>query len=87
NASGIFYALTYLVMFAIPIAGVPSPRWLKAAAASGFIMTLGFIVLSILPIVQVASWLVFAMKISTVIVVTNAIGLVIFLGKRRRRRS
>ena len=87
NASGIFYALTYLVMLAIPIAGVPSPRWLKAAAASGFIMTLGFIVLSILPIVQVASWLVFAMKISTVIVVTNAIGLVIFLGKRRRRRS
>ena len=87
NASGIFYALTYLVMFAIPIAGVPSPWWLKAAAASGFIMTLGFIVLSILPIVQVASWLVFAMKISTVIVVTNAIGLVIFLGKRRRRRS
>ena len=87
NASGIFYALTYLVMFAIPIAGVPSPWWLKAAAASGFIMTLGFIVLSILPIVQVPSWLVFAMKISTVIVVTNAIGLVIFLGKRRRRRS
>ena len=87
NASGIFYALTYLVMFAIPIAGVASPWWLKAAAASGFIMTLGFIVLSILPIVQVASWLVFAMKISTVIVVTNAIGLVIFLGKRRRRRS
>ena len=48
-------------------------------------MTLLFVVLSILPIVQVGSPLVFALKISTVILLANAIGLAIFLGKRRAR--
>jgi amino acid transporter len=78
NASAIFYALTYLVMFAIPIAGVPSPPWLKLAAASGFAMTLAFVVLSILPIVQVESRLSFALKISAVVVLTNALGFAIY---------
>jgi glutamate:GABA antiporter len=78
NASAIFYALTYLVMFAIPIAGVASPLWLKLAAASGFLSTLAFVALSILPIVQVESWLVFALKISTVIVVSNGVGWMIY---------
>jgi amino acid transporter len=81
NASGIFYALTYLVMFAIPIAGVRSPLWLKIAALSGFVMTLLFVLLSILPIVQVESRVIFALKISSVIVIANVIGLGIFLGK------
>jgi len=83
NASAIFYALTYLVMFAIPIAGVRSPLWLKLAAASGFLMTLAFVVLSILPIVHVESRLSFALKISTVVVLTNVLGAAIFLGRRR----
>ncbi len=85
NASAIFYALTYLVMFSIPLVGVESSPWLKAAAVSGFLMTLLFVLLSILPIVQVGSPLVFALKISTVILLANAIGLAIFLGKRRAR--
>jgi amino acid transporter len=83
NASAIFYALTYLVMFAIPLVGVGSPLWLKAAAISGFTMTLLFVVLSILPIVQVQSPLVFALKISTVVVVANVVGLAIFVARRR----
>jgi glutamate:GABA antiporter len=82
NASSIFYALTYLVMFALPIAGVPSPWWLKIASASGFVMTLAFVVLSILPIINVESRLIFALKISAVVVVTNAIGFAIFRARR-----
>jgi amino acid transporter len=85
NASAIFYALTYLVMFAIPLADRASTGWLKAAAVSGFIMTLLFVVLSILPIVQVGSALVFALKISAVIVLANLAGLAVFLGKARRK--
>jgi amino acid transporter len=85
NASAIFYALTYLVMFALPIVALPSPPWLKGAAASGFLMTLAFVILSILPIVQVESRLAFALKISTVVVLTNAAGLAIFLARRERR--
>jgi glutamate:GABA antiporter len=85
NASAIFYALTYLVMFAIPIVGLASPPWLKVAALSGFVMTLLFVVLSILPIVQVESRVIFALKITSVIVVTNALGLAVFLRSRQRR--
>jgi amino acid transporter len=83
NASAIFYALTYLVMFAIPLADRAAPGWLKAASVSGFTMTLLFVVLSVLPIIRVGSPVVFALKISTVIVLANAIGAAIFLAKRR----
>src|SRR5262245_7111088 len=89
NASAIFYALTYLVMFAIPIAGDRAlrdraPVWLKCAALSGFLMTLLFVVLSVLPIIQVESRLAFALKISSVIVIANIVGAGIFLAKGSR---
>ena len=91
NASAIFYALTYLVMFAIPIVGLrahpPAPLWLKAAALSGFLMTLLFVVLSILPIVQVESRLLFALKLSGLVALTNLIGLAVFRRARSARRN
>lgn len=93
NSAGIFYALTYLVMFALPIfglrglrgAGQRPPVWLIVAAASGFLMTLLYVVLSVFPIIQVGSWLSFTIKITSVIVVANAIGATIFLIATRRR--
>jgi amino acid transporter len=89
NASGVFYALTYLVMFAIPLFGLRAsgqkiPWWLKAAAFCGFLMTLLYVALSIVPIIQVESRLMFAVKLGGLIVVTNLIGLVIFLAAKRR---
>jgi amino acid transporter len=88
NASGIFYALTYLVMFAIPIVGrrtgPAAPFAVRIAALSGFLMTVLFVALSIVPIVQVESRLAFAAKITAIVVVTNVIGLLIF---RRERDS
>jgi amino acid transporter len=87
NASGIFYALTYLVMFAIPIGGsVRAPAWLRVVSLSGFITTLGYVVLSILPIIQVGSRLSFAVKITAVIVIANAIGFAIFNARGRPGR-
>lgn len=90
NASGIFYGLTYLVMFAIPIIGlrgaVPKPAvWLRVAAGSGFAVTLLYVVLSIFPIVDVASWWSFAMKISGVVISLNLVGAGLFYAARRRR--
>jgi len=90
NASGIFYGLTYLVMFAIPLIGLrgvePRPSlWLRIAAASGFVVTLLYVVLSIFPIVDVASWLSFAAKISGVVMSLNLVGAGLFYGARRRR--
>ncbi len=94
NASGVFYALTYVVMFAIPIIGlrrmnVRLPLWLQIAAFSGLLMTLVYVALSIVPIVRVESPLIFAIKISGLIVVANIIGLLIFLvvGKRHSARQ
>src|SRR5262249_42145699 len=79
NASGIFYALTYLVMFAVPLfgragAGGNASPWLKAAATSGLVMTLLYVGLSVLPIVQVESRFTFAAKIGGVILLANLVG-------------
>ncbi len=89
NASGIFYALTYVVMFAIPIFGLRgvSPRpplWLRAASLSGLLMTLLYIGLSVFPIIKVESVATFALKISTVIIVMNIVGVGILVAARRR---
>ncbi|HEV8447315.1 MAG TPA: APC family permease [Gemmatimonadaceae bacterium] len=92
NAAGIFYALTYLVLFAIPLVafrgqGERMPLWLRAASASGFAVSLLYVVLSIFPIIDVTSWLSFAVKISGVVVGLNAVGATLFFAERRRRGS
>ena len=73
NASGIFYGLTYLVMFALPLTDSRAPTWLKLAALSGFATTLLFVLISILPIVQVESRLLFAIKITSVVLIANGL--------------
>ena len=92
NAGGIFYALTYLVMFAIPIFGLRGveprpPRWLQAASWSGLLMTLLYVVLSIVPIIEVQSVATFAFKVSSMIVVMNLVGVGILVAARRRSQS
>ncbi|HET7601598.1 MAG TPA: APC family permease [Gemmatimonadales bacterium] len=89
NAGGIFYGLTYVVMFAIPLVGLKGvtprpPLWVKVAASSGLLMTVLYIVLSIFPIIDVVSVEGFALKISVVIVVLNLVGVAILIAGRRR---
>ena len=89
NAGGIFYALTYLVLFAIPLFGMKTlgmraPWWLKIACASGFVVTLIYIRFAIVPITEVGSLLSFALKIVGTVLIANAIGITIYvLGKRK----
>jgi len=89
NAGGVFYALTYLVLFAIPLfgmkaLGVKAPWWLKLACASGFLVTLIYIRFAIVPITDVESPLTFALKIIATVLIANAIGIAIYvLGKRK----
>ena len=90
NASGIFYGLTYLILFAIPLVGLrhitPRPSiWLRIASLSGFAVTVHYVVLSILPIIDVASWASFAAKISGVVIILNLVGCALFFAARRRR--
>jgi hypothetical protein len=50
-------------------------------------MTLLYVALSIVPIIQVESRLLFAVKISGLIVVTNAIGVAVYIGVGGSRPS
>jgi len=89
NASGIFYGITYLVMFAIPLVGLRGvtprpPWWVKAAAASGLAITVLYTVLSLFPIIRVASVAAFALKITLVIVLLNLVGVGILVAGKRR---
>lgn len=89
NAAGVFYASTYMVLFAIPIVGmksfgVRSPWWLKLVSVSGFLVSLFYIGFTVVPIISVESRLAFAGKIILVVVVANAIGAVVFVTGRRK---
>jgi amino acid transporter len=89
NSAGIFYGLTYLAMFAVPLiglrrAGVAAPVWVKLCAASGFLMTLLYVGLSVLPIISVGSRTVFALKITGLIVVANLVGVALYTAGQRK---
>jgi amino acid transporter len=89
NAGGVFYALTYLVLFAIPLfgmkaLGVKAPWWLKIACASGFIVTLIYIRFAIVPITEVGSLLLFGLKIAGTVLIANAIGIAIYVLRKKK---
>jgi amino acid transporter len=89
NAARILYAFTYLGLFAIPLFGAAKlrrkpPLWLRIASASGFVMALLYSTLSVFPIIEVASWRIFALKIITLILLANVIGIAIYFGGSRR---
>jgi len=93
NAGGVFYAATYVVLFLIPLIGmkafgVRAPWWLKIACASGVLVSLLYIGFTIVPIISVGSRLSFALKIISVVVLANVIGVAIFaLGRSRAAGS
>jgi amino acid transporter len=89
NAGGVFYALTYLVLFAIPLfgmkaLGVKAPWWLKIACASGFIVTLIYIRYSIVPITNVEDLRSFGLKIIITVVVANVVGVALYVLRKRK---
>ena len=91
NAGGIFYAMAYVALFAIPLFGArrfgwQPPLWLRLASASGLAVTVLYSVLSIFPIIDVPSWQMFALKIGGVVVGANVLGAGIYgLAGRRGR--
>lgn len=90
NAGGIFYAMAYVALFAIPLFGArrlgwKPPGWLLAASVSGLAVTILYSVLSIFPIIDVPSWQRFAMKVGGVVVGANVLGAAIYAAAARRR--
>jgi glutamate:GABA antiporter len=90
NAGGAFYALTYLVLFAVPLFGmkafgVRAPWWLKIACVSGFLASVVYLCFAPFPITPVERPLEFALKIIATIVLANVVGVALYaLGKRKR---
>lgn len=86
NAAGILYGLTYLVLFALPLAAArqgasswPRASWpLRIAAMAGLGTTTLYVMLSVFPIIDVPSWRTFAVKISGVVIGLNLLGLLVY---------
>jgi amino acid transporter len=88
-----FYGIAYLALFAIPllapkVSGIRSRLGLRVAAASGFLVTLLFVTLSIFPIIHVESASRYSLKIAGVVLGANTIGWMIYrAGQRKRERT
>lgn len=83
NAATTFYALIYIVLFAIPLVaikrfGVKAPIWLKVAAISGLLVSVVACYYSLIPITPVSNLLMFALKIIAVVLGANVIGVVLY---------
>ena len=93
NVAGILYGFTYLGLFAIPLVaakrlGRRPPWWLRLASVSGLVVSLLYCTLSIFPIIEVASWRLFAAKIVVTLLAIQLAGIGLYaLGARRRRSA
>ena len=89
NASLTHYELTYLAMFAAPIAGALAlrrqmPVWLKWVCGVGFCATLFSLLISAFPFVAVVNQGWYAGKIVGTVVASNGIAVAFYLMRRRR---
>jgi len=83
NLAFTFYGLAYLALFAVPILakkdrGLRPRLWLRFAAASGFLVTLLFVLFSIFPIIKVESQTSYIIKTAAVLLGANALGLLLY---------
>jgi amino acid transporter len=77
------YGLAYLAMFAIPLfsakdKGLRPGYWLRIGSASGLLVTLLFVTLSVVPIIDVASVWKYSSKIILVVLTANCFGWTIY---------
>jgi len=92
-SANISYAVYYLLMFAVPLVagarfGKPAGWLLKLACASGIFITLLSVAFSLIPVVDVASPWVFALKVSlTALAVNLAGGAIYWRGNRIKIRK
>jgi amino acid transporter len=78
-----FYALAYLGLFAIPLfspkqRGLRAGFWTRLAACSGFLVTLLFIVLSVVPIIDFQSPSRYSLKIAVVVLGANLLAVAVY---------
>jgi amino acid transporter len=89
GASIALYAITYVVLFALPLLGSRAlrnalPAWVKLAAMCGLVSSLVALGVTVYPIVNVTSRFEYALKISAVVLLANVAGVVIYRAGRKR---
>jgi amino acid transporter len=88
-----FYGIAYIALFAIPIfsrkeRGLRPRLWIRVAAASGLLVTLLFVALSVFPVIDVASSWRYSAKIAGVVLGANLLGWTIYrAGGRKTGRT
>jgi glutamate:GABA antiporter len=87
-----FYGIAYLALFAIPIfspknRGLRPRLWVRIAAASGLLVTLLFVALSIFPVINVGSSRSYSAKIAGVVLGANLLGWMIYRAGRRKKSA
>jgi len=85
-----FYGFAYIALFAIPIfspkkQGLRPHLWARVAAASGLLVTLLFVALSIFPVIDVDSSWRYSLKIAGVVLGANLLGWTIYRAGQRKR--
>lgn len=84
-----FYGIAYLALFAIPVfapkaSGIRPGIALRIASASGLLVTLLFVILSIFPIIRVESESEYSWKIAAIVLGANFLGWMIYrVGQRK----
>jgi len=84
-----FYGVAYLALFAIPLlapkaSGIRPRLDLRVAAASGFLVTFLFVILSIFPIIRVEDQSRYSLKIAGVVLGANFLGWIIYRAGQRK---
>jgi amino acid transporter len=92
NAATMFYALIYIVLFAIPFValsrfGVKAPLWLKIASAAGLVVSVIAGFYAMFPIKPVAQPWAFALKVFAVVALANIVGVLLYSLRGRGRRA
>jgi glutamate:GABA antiporter len=88
-----FYGVAYLALFAIPLlapksSGIRPGLAMRTAAASGLLVTLVFVTLSIFPVIRVESQARYSLKIAGVVLGANLLGWMIYrAGQRKTERA
>lgn len=82
------YALAYMAMFAIPLAGAVTlrrklPRWLRWTSAIGFLATLFSLIVAVFPFVQVVDATAYAVKVVGATALSNLFAVAFYLLRSR----
>ena len=78
-----FYGIAYLALFTIPILsrkdrGLRPSGWIRLAAASGLIVTLLSVLLSVFPVINVANSWRYSIKVAGVVLGMNVLGWILY---------